>query len=406
MYNKLNIIEHIHKNYERRINMDRVSRTVWGEVDLNAIEYNMKKIKELTIDKEIIAVIKADAYGHGAIDVAPVLLENGASKLAAAVITEAIELREHKIDAPIMILGYTDLKFGKDLIKHNLEQTVYDLEYTKELSKIAKEMGATVKVHIALDTGMGRIGFLPTEESFRDILEICKLDNIEVVAIFTHFATSDEADKTYAYEQLEKFKEFNKRLLDHGVDIPVKHASNSGAIVDLPETYLDAVRAGIIMYGYYPSNDVKKDRLSLKPALTVKARVSHVKVLEKDQYISYGRKFKTGKASIIATIPVGYADGYSRRLSGSAKVIINGKFANVVGNICMDQCMIDVSHVGEVKVGDEVIILGQQGDLKFDADDMAEIIGTINYEVICMIRQRIPRVYVKDGKVVNVRNYI
>lgn len=385
--------------------MDRIIRPVWAEIDLDKIAFNMRNIKKLAKDKEVIAVIKADAYGHGAVEIAEVLLENGASRFAVAIITEAIELRESGIKAPIMILGYTPIEFGEDLIKYDIEQTVYDLEYVKQLSEISLKMGKKAKVHIALDTGMGRIGFMPDDNSLNEVLEIASLDGIEIVGIFTHFSTADEEDKEYTNYQFSKIQNFMKMLSNNGVNIPIKHVSNSGAIIDLPETYLDAVRAGIILYGYYPSDEVNKERLAIKPALTLKAKIGHVKKLEKDMYISYGRTFKTERDSIIATLPIGYADGYSRLLSGKAKVIVNGKVANVVGRICMDQCMIDVTDVGEVKVGDEVIILGEDRELKFNADDMAELIGTINYDILCMIKHRVPRVYKKNNEIIKVKNY-
>lgn len=385
--------------------MDRIIRPVWAEIDLDKIAFNMRNIKKLAKDKEVIAVIKADAYGHGAVEIAEVLLENGASRFAVAIITEAIELRESGIKAPIMILGYTPIEFGEDLIKYDIEQTAYDLEYAKQLSEIALKMGKKAKIHIALDTGMGRIGFMPDDNSLNEVLEIESLDGIEIVGIFTHFSTADEEDKEYTNYQFLKIQNFIKMLSNNGVNIPIKHVSNSGAIIDLPETYLDAVRAGIILYGYYPSNEVNKERLFIKPALTLKAKIGHVKKLEKDMYVSYGRTFKTERDSIIATLPIGYADGYSRLLSGKAKVIVNGKVTNVVGRICMDQCMIDVTDVGDVKVGDEVIILGEDRDLKFNADDMAELIGTINYDILCMIKHRVPRVYKKNNEIIKVKNY-
>lgn len=386
--------------------MEKLLRPVWAEIDLDKIALNMRNIKKLVHNKDVIAVIKADAYGHGALDIAPVLIENGASRFAVAVITEALELINGGIKCPIMILGYTPLEFGEDLINNNIEQTVYDLNYAKKLSEIATKLGKTAKIHIALDTGMGRIGFIPNEESLKDVLEISKLKGIEIIGIFTHFSTSDEKDKEYTNIQFKKIKDFNEELIKNGLNIKIKHVSNSGAIIDLPETYLDAVRAGIILYGYYPSNEVKKEQLNIEPALTLKTKVAHVKTLDKDMYVSYGRKFKTDRKSVIATIPIGYADGYSRSLSGKAKVIINGKFANVVGRICMDQCMVDVTDIGEVKVGDEVILLGEENGLKFNADDMAEIMETINYEVLCMLKHRVPRVYKSKGETVHIRNYI
>lgn len=386
--------------------MKKILRPVYAEIDLDAIAYNMKNIKNLAPDKEVIAVVKADCYGHGALDVVPTLLENGASRLAVAVLTEGIELRNNNINAPMMILGYTPLYLGQDLIECDLEQTVYDLEYAKELSKIALSLNKKAKIHIALDTGMGRIGFLTNEKSVEDVSEIFYLKGLEVLGIFTHFSTSDEKDKEYTYEQFKKFKDFTAKLSDIGIKIPLKHVSNSGAIMDMPETYLDAVRAGIILYGYYPSNEVNKNNLSLKPALTLKACIARVQEMDKDMYISYGRTFKTERKSLIATLPIGYADGYSRLFAKGANVIINGQFAPIVGRICMDQCMIDVTDIGNVKAGDEVILLGEKGSLKFNADNLAEIMGTINYEILCMLKTRIPRVYIKNGEVVNVRNYI
>ena len=386
--------------------MEKILRPVYAEIDLDAIAYNMKNIKKLAKDKDVIAVVKADCYGHGSLDIVPTLLENGASRLAVAVLTEGIELRNSNINAPIMILGYTPLYLGEDLIKFDLEQTVYDLDYAKELSEIALNLKKKSKVHIAMDTGMGRIGFLPNEKAIKDVSEICSLKGLDVIGIFTHFSTSDEDDKEYTNEQFKKFTEFSQKLSDLGIEIPLKHTSNSGAIIDMPETYLDGVRAGIILYGYYPSNEVKKENLSLKPALTLKASITRVQEMDKDMYISYGKTFKTERKSLIATLPIGYADGYSRLLAKNAKVIIHGKFAPIVGRICMDQCMIDVTDIEGVKVGDEVILIGEQGNLKFNADDFAEIMGTINYEILCMLKFRIPRVYIKNGEIINVRNYL
>ncbi|OVE70535.1 alanine racemase [Clostridium diolis] len=387
--------------------MQKILRPVYAEIDLDAIAYNIKNIKKLVKDKEVIAVVKADCYGHGALDVVPTLLENGASRLAVAVLTEGIELRNDNIKAPIMILGYTPSYLNEELIKYDLEQTVYDLDYAKELSKTALSLNKKAKIHIAIDTGMGRIGFLPTEKAIDAICKICSLEGLEVIGIFTHFSTSDEKDKEYTNEQFEKFTDLLKKLSNLNIEIPIKHVSNSGAIMDMPKTHLDAVRAGIILYGYYPSPEVKKENLSLKPALTLKATITRVQEMDAGMSISYGRTFKTERKSLIATIPIGYADGYSRLLAKNAKVIINGQFAPIVGRICMDQCMIDITDInGDIKVGDEVIILGEQNGLRFNADNFAEIMGTINYEILCMLKYRIPRVYVKNGKIFNVRNYL
>lgn len=386
--------------------MKKILRPAWAEIDLDAIAYNTRNIKKLIGDKDLIAVVKANCYGHGAIDIIPTLLENGVSRFAVAMISEALEIRENKITAPVMILGFTPLYLGEELINNNIEQTVYDLDYARELSKIALNLNKKAKIHIAIDTGMGRIGFLPNEKSIDNITEICSLEGIEVVGIFTHFSTSDEKDKEYSHKQFTKMISVMDALKKRGIDIPLKHVANSGAIIDLPNTYLDAVRAGIILYGYYPSDEINKSNLDLKPALTLKATITNVKTLEKDMYISYGRTFKTSDETIVATIPVGYADGYLRKLAENGKVIIKGQFAPIVGRICMDQFMIDVTNIPDVKIGDEVILLGEKNGLKYNADDMAKKLDTINYEVTCMLKSRLPRVYIKDKHIINVKNHI
>ncbi|MDR5585885.1 MULTISPECIES: alanine racemase [Clostridium] len=386
--------------------MEKIMRPVWAEIDLDAIAYNMKNIKSLAQDKNVIAVVKADCYGHGALDVVPILLENGASRLAVAVLTEAIELRNNNVIAPIMILGYTPEYLFEEVVNYDIEQTVYDLEYAKKLSHVAIKFNKKAKVHIAIDTGMGRIGFIPNKKAIEDVKEIYNLKGLDVIGIFTHFSTSDETDKEYTNEQFNKFTSFVDKLSMVGVEIPIKHVSNSGAIIDMPKTYLDSIRAGIILYGYYPSDEINKENINLKPALTLKASLTRIQELDENSYISYGRTFKTKRKSIIATLPIGYADGYSRLLAPGAKVILNGQFAPVVGRICMDQCMIDVTDISDVNVGDEVIILGEDSDLKLNADDLAKSMGTINYEILCMLKYRIPRVYMKNGEIFNVKNYL
>ncbi|MBC2579562.1 alanine racemase [Clostridium sp. DJ247] len=381
-------------------------RPVWAEIDLDKIAYNMKQIKLKATSKEIIAVVKADAYGHGAIDIAPVLLENGATRLAIATLNEGIELRNSGIKCPIMLLGLTPESLSKDLINYDLQPTVSSYEYACSLSKLAQEANKTIKVHIAIDTGMGRIGFLFNEESIKDIIKISKLPYIELEGLFSHFATADEQDKEYSNIQLDTYNLFYNKLKEEKVSINMRNIANSAAIMELENAHYDGVRPGIILYGYYPSKYVDKNQLNIKPVMTLKANVIYVKTVEKDSYIGYGRKFKTERKSIVATLPLGYADGYSRIMSGKAKVIINGKFAPVIGNICMDQCMVDVTDVGEVKIGDEVILLGSKGNVKFNADHIADILGTISYEVLCMISKRVPRVYIKNKQIVKVRNYV
>ena len=386
--------------------MDVNIRPVWAEVNLDNIINNIKEIKKNINGEEIIAVVKANAYGHGAVDVAPVLRENGADRLAVAMLSEALELREAGIKVPILILGYTDVAFSEMLINNDIEQTVYSLDYAKELSKKAEALGKVAKIHIAVDTGMGRIGFLPNEKSVEEVVEISKLSNLRITGIFTHFSNADEQDKSYAHNQIEKFNSFINEIEKREVNLGLKHISNSASIIDIEDAHYNAIRPGIILYGYYPSDYINKDKLKLMPALSLKCQVIHVKELPKGEYIGYGRKFRTERDSVIATLPIGYADGYIRGLYEKAHVIINGKLAPVVGKICMDQCMIDVTDVGPVKVGDEVVLLGEDNGVKNNADDIAKMLDTINYEILCMIGRRVPRIYIKDGKMVNVRNYL
>lgn len=386
--------------------MFRDFRATWMEVDLDKLAYNVQSIRKKAKSKELIGVVKADAYGHGALDVVPTLLENGVDRLAVAVLSEGIELRKNGIKNHIMILGLTPDTLNDELIEYNIEPAVSSYEYALKLSEDAKLKNKTVKIHIAVDTGMGRIGFLPNEDGVKEVCKISKLPNIEIESLFSHFCTADEVDKEYSKQQFEKYNWFYNALKEKDVKINIRDIANSAAIMELPKTHYDASRPGIILYGYYPSNEVDKNELDIKPVMTWKANVMHVKKLDKGEYIGYGRKFRTERESLIATLPVGYADGYTRMMSGKAKVIVNGKFAPVVGNICMDQCMIDVTDVGDVKAGDEVILMGSDGNLKFDADDIAPMLGTINYELLCMISKRVPRVYVKNGNIVKVRNYV
>lgn len=386
--------------------MFRNHRPVWAEVSLDNLAYNMKNIKAKVMNREIFGIVKADAYGHGALEVSEVLLKNGATRLSVAVLSEGIELRKQGITCPINILGVIPDTLFTDLIEYDLEPVVFSYEYAKSLSECAKSKNKIVKIHFAVDTGMGRIGFLPTEESVEEAVEISRISNIQVAGLFSHFSTADEEDKEYSHLQFDKYRWFDNRLKEKGVNIKIRSICNSAAIIEFPEAYCDGVRPGIIIYGYYPSEKVDKRKLDLKTVMTLKANIMHLKILDKDQYIGYGRKFKTERKSIIATLPVGYADGYTRILSGKAKVIINGKFAPVVGNICMDQCMVDVTDIENVKVGDEVILMGSDGNLKFDADDIAKILGTVKNEVLCMISKRVPRVYIENGQVIKVKNYL
>jgi alanine racemase len=340
------------------------------------------------------------------LDIAPTLLENGATRVGVAVLNEAVELRRGGIECPIMILGFTPPSLIDTLLSYDIEQTVYSYDLAKSISDMAKKKNKVAKIHIALDTGMGRIGFLCSDESVEEVYRISRLPNVVIEGLFSHFSSADEREKSYTKSQFDKFNTFYDKLMERDININMRHIANSAAIIDFPKSHFEAVRPGIILYGYYPSQDIFKDKINLKPVMSLKTNIVHIKKLPAGEYISYGRKFRTSRESMIATLPVGYADGYTRLLFNKAKVLVNRSFAPVIGRICMDQCMIDVTEVKDVKIGDEVILMGEQDSLKFTADDIADLLGTINYEVTCMISKRVPRVYIKDGKVVKIRNYV
>ncbi|MBY6756602.1 alanine racemase [Clostridium botulinum] len=388
--------------------MFRNHRPVWEEVNLDNLSYNMRNIKKKVNCKEIFAVVKANGYGHGALDIASTLLENGATRLSVACLSEAIELREGGITCPINILGITPPTLFEDIINYNIEPVVFSYDYANQLSKAASLKNRIVKTHIAVDTGMGRLGFDPTVESLEEIKRIQNLSNIKIEGLCSHFSSSDEKDKSYSEYQFKIFQNFRKKLIEMNMKIPIHHMSNSAAIIDLPSTYLDAVRAGIILYGYYPSREVNKENLHIKQVMTLKANIVHIKTIDSGKYVGYNRKFKTKRKSKIAILPLGYGDGYTRFLSNRGKVIINGQYAPIVGNICMDQCMIDVTDIKEVKVGDEVIIIGRDdiNNLRYDAEDIASKVGMTSGEIMSIISKRVPRVYIKNGNIVKVKNYI
>ncbi|CAM0496714.1 alanine racemase [Thermoanaerobacter kivui] len=381
-------------------------RPTRAEIYLDNIVNNLNEVKRLIGNKvKIMGVVKANAYGHGACQVAKVLIENGVSYLAVATVDEALELRDCGIKSPILIFDYTPLTQAKDLIEYHITQTVFDIKYVRELGKMALNKGKKAKVHVKIDTGMGRIGYTDLEIAQREIEEMANMKGIELEGIFSHFSTSDEKDKTYSEMQFDMFKKLLEKLKERKIDIPLKHIANSGAILDIEYSYLDMVRPGIILYGSYPSEEVQK-RANLKQTMSFKTKVVYVKEVPEGSYISYGRTFVTKRKSKIATLPVGYADGFNRLLSNNHHVLIKGKYAPVVGRICMDQCMIDVTDVDNVEVGDEVVIFGMQQDKKITVDEIAKKLNTIPYEVYCGISRRVPRIYIYKGEVLEVKNYL
>ncbi|GAB6139054.1 alanine racemase [Halanaerobaculum tunisiense] len=380
-------------------------RPAWTEIDLDNIGHNVSEFKKKLPEETLLtSVVKADGYGHGAIEVAKTALQSGADRLAVAILDEAIKLKKAGFEVPILVLGWTPQEAAEQVVKHNIITTVYNYENVSNLAKKAVELNKKVKVHVKVDTGMGRIGLQP-DEAINFISKIKELPNLIIEGIYTHFSVADEEDKTYTYQQLNKFKKVISDLKKKGIEIPIKHCANSAAFLDIPETYFDMVRTGIITYGLWPSDEVNKE-LDLKPGLRLKARVAHVKEVPPGTDISYGRTYTTKKNTKIATVPLGYDDGYCRLLSSNSYVLVNGEKAPVIGNICMDQFMIDVSEVGAVKVGDEVVLIGKSGNEEITATELANRIGTINYEVVCMVSKRIPRVYIKNEKVTKVKKLI
>lgn len=378
--------------------MKNHSYRCWAEVDLDAISNNIRNIKAFVGEKtKVMAVVKADAYGHGSVEVSKSLIENGADYLGVAFVDEAIELREAGIDTPILVLGYTLKEDVEKMVAYNVTPAIFHKESAKEFSRAAKKQGKTVKLHIKLDTGMNRVGFLCNGESLKEIEEINSFENIEIEGVFSHFSCADCESEEYTHSQAEKFISFVGELEKRGVKIPIKHICNSAGIINFPQYHFDMVRSGIITYGVKPSEFVDISPLKLMPAFTLKSRVIRVQEIAAGEKISYGGTFVSDENMKIAALSIGYADGYLRALSNNAVVVVNGQLAKVVGRICMDQCIIDVTSVNNITVEDEVVVAGGPADTLTSFDSLAELAGTINYELFCLVGKRVPRIYLKKG---------
>ena len=375
----------------------------WCDISLDNLEHNVNQIKsKLNNNTKLCAIVKANAYGHGVEDVASHLVKQGVDYFAVAFIDEAMELREYGFTQPILILGNTPKDTVEKVVEYNITAAVYDVETAKAISAEAQKQNKIAKVHIKVDTGMGRIGFVSNEQSIGEILDVSKLPNIEIEGIFTHFACSDDADEEMTLRQFDKFMYVVQELENNGVVIPVKHCCNSAAIIKYPDMHLDMVRAGVILYGMYPS-DIDYD-IDLKPLMSFKSTVINVKTMQPGDTISYGATYKVEKPIKVATVAVGYADGYSRLLSNKGRVLVNGCFANILGRICMDQCMIDVTNVHNISIGDEVILFGADKNENLPVEELAVKLGTINYEIPCVINNRVPRCYVKNNRRIKIHN--
>lgn len=368
----------------------------YAQVNLQAIRHNIKEARRnIQPETKIMAVVKANAYGHGAVPVS-LALQDLVDAYGVAMIEEALELREAGIDKMILILGYTGEDWYDQLVEHHISQTVYTFDMAKKLSDVAVSMGRKTPIHIKVDTGMGRIGFAPTEQSADVVKEIESLPGLIIEGLFTHFARADEKTIEAARKPFERYMNFVKMLEKRGVDIPVKHVSNSASIISFPEANLDMVRSGITTYGLYPSEEVPKNIMKLRPAMEWKARISYVKQIEPGDSISYGGTFTAKEPMLVATVPVGYADGMKRDLSGKGRVLVHGEYAPILGRVCMDQFMIDVTHIPEVKMGDWVTIWGRDGERNIPVEEIAELSHSFNYEFVCSVTNRVPRKYIEE----------
>jgi alanine racemase len=379
--------------------MNKHSR-VCANIDLSAIMHNMEAMHQnIDPNTKIMAVIKADGYGHGAVPIAKEIEHlDYVYGYAAATVEEGMILRNNGIQKPILILGYIFPDQYEEVIQAEICPSVFTLEMAEELSAAAEKVGKDCRMHFAVDTGMSRIGFADKPESVEEIKKIAALPNVEIEGMFTHFARADETDKAPAVEQLERYLTFADLLEKAGVQIPLKHCSNSAGIIRMPEANLNLVRAGITIYGIYPSDEVERDIVKLKPAMELKSHVAYVKDLPAGTAISYGGTFASENDLRVATIPVGYADGYPRTLSNKGWVLIHGQKAPILGRVCMDQFMVDVTHIPDVKHGDEVTLIGRDGDEFISIETFGDMSGRFSYEFACDISKRVPRVYIKDGR--------
>lgn len=374
-------------------------------IDMDALEYNFNNVRQKVPNTcKLLGVIKADAYGHGAVEIGK-FLEDKCDFFGVACVDEAIELKKAGIKIPILILGYVSPELYDVVIENEIRIPIFSLADAKALSAEAVKQSKTAYVHLCIDTGMSRIGYQVNEQSVDECVEISKLDKIELEGMFSHFATADEVDLSKSVAQRERFKHFASCLEQKGIDIPIKHLNNSAGVMNFDE-YFDMCRIGIITYGMYPSSDVDKSLLDIKPVMSWLTHVCYIKTLNPGREISYGGTYVTTKETVVATIPVGYADGYPRALSNAGRVIINGKYAKILGRVCMDQFMVDVTDIDNVKIGSKVTLVGTDGDATLTMEEVSEKAYSFNYELPCSVSRRVPRTYYKNGELVDFSNYL
>jgi alanine racemase len=384
------------------------SLLVWAEIDLKAIAHNVRALRQITDPSaRLMAVVKANAYGHGCKEVSQTALKTGAEVLGVARVDEGVELRETGFGDPILIFGYTPPSHAGRLAEFDLTQTVSSYDTAKALSEIVSPIGKKIRIHLKVDTGMGRFGLQPdcrrfdpsgleiSKTAVEEVNSIARLSGLELEGVYTHFATADSSDKSYANRQFEVFLDFLEQLRLSGLEIPIRHAANSAAIIDMPDTHLDMVRAGISLYGLYPSDEVNKSKVSLRPAMALKTRIVHLKKVPAGFKVSYGITYETEEPTTIATVPIGYADGLNRLLSSRGHMLVCGRKAPIVGRVCMDQTMLDVGQVPDASLDAEVVVFGRQGDQSITVDEIASDLDTINYEIVSTVTGRVRRCYIE-----------
>ena len=378
---------------------------IYARINMDNLRFNICKMKSmLKPNMKILAVVKADAYGHGAVGVS-LRIRDLADYYGVATIDEAVELRRAGITEPILIIGYTDSDdFGK-LIEYDITQTVYDVQECEKLSRVALDANTKIKVHLKVDTGMGRIGFSADDNGVNEALKLKTMEGLEIEGIFTHYAKADEYDKAYSHSQKEKFLRFIEAMETGGVTFAIKHIDNSAGTMEMDDNEFDMVRLGIVTYGLYPSEEVDKS-VDIKPVMSLISHISHVKTVDSGTSISYGGTYVTENTRRIATVTVGYADGYPRAQSNLGRVIVRGQYAPIVGRVCMDQMMIDVTDIPEVSVKDEVILIGGTNDKYISVEEVAQYANSFNYELVCHIGRRVPHVYHEDGADTVCVNYL
>jgi alanine racemase len=385
------------KNYSR----------VCARINLDAIEYNMDRMKENLADGvKMISVIKSDGYGHGALQIARLLeAKEYIWGYALAALDEAVVLKKGGIEKPLLVLGCIFPEQWEEMLEHEIRMTVYTEETARQVSELAVKAGKKAYIHIKLDTGMARLGFPVCADSVLQIASICRMPNLVIEGMYTHFAKADETEKAFTSKQLEDYLWMVKVLADRGVTAAYYHCSNSAGIIDVKEANMDLVRAGIAAYGLYPSEEVRKENVSLKPAMELVSHVTHVKWVEEGTPVSYGGTFITKRRTKIATIPVGYGDGYPRSLSNQGYVLIHGKKAPILGRVCMDQFMVDATEIEDVRFGDKVVLIGEDGEERITVEELSGLSDRFNYEFICSFGKRVPREYLCQGKVVEQMDY-